>query len=75
MNERALYESLQVIRNADQFSDLREWLKDQRERSRDRLETTDDPVERGVAQTYRKILGLIEGAPETLEKIVTSSKP
>lgn len=72
MKDRALYESLQVIRNSDQFSALREWLKDQREKSRDRLEVTDDSyqVEQGKAQMLKKLLDAIETSPEVLNKIV-----
>lgn len=73
-NELALYRSLLIIRNSDEFRAFREYLEDQRDKTRDRLETTPDEVtlrqEQGAARAYRAILGLIEDAPKTLEKIV-----
>lgn len=73
MNERALYECLMLIRNSNNMAPFREWLEDQRAQIRDRLETCKPEqvqVEQGRAQLAKELIGLIESAPKTLEKIV-----
>jgi hypothetical protein len=73
-NEIALYRSLMIIRNSDEFKAYREWLEDQREKSRDRLETTTEEIvlrqEQGASRVYKTLIGKIEDAPKTLEKLV-----
>lgn len=74
----ALYQSMNVIRTSDQLEPFRQWLKDQREQSRDRLETlTGDAllIEQGNARVYKTILEQIENAHKFLEKIEASSRP
>ena len=75
MNERAFYESLLILRNSEQLAPFKEWMQDQLEVTRNRLEALTDAdalrVEQGRARTYSYILGLIESAPKTLNKIVT----
>jgi hypothetical protein len=71
-NELALYQCLNIIRTSDQMEPLRRWLKDQREASRDRLETLSGDalhIEQGSARTYKSLYELIENAPKFLEKI------
>lgn len=74
MKEDALYRSLVIIRNSNEFAPFRKWLEDQREQARVRLESDADEAQlrrdQGVALTYKQILGLIEDAPKILEKIV-----
>jgi hypothetical protein len=68
----ALYRALITLRNADNLAPFKTWLQDQREKSRDRLETFSGDnyrVEQGRAAVYKEISELIEGAPTTLEKI------
>lgn len=70
MNNIALYQSLNLIRTADELKPFLDWLKDQRERSRDRLETLSGDaylIEQGVARTYKLIYERIENALEILE--------
>ena len=70
MNDTALYQSLNVIRTSDELKPFVKWLKDQREASRDRLETlTGDSylIEQGVARTYKTIYERIENALDILE--------
>lgn len=73
-NNTALYRSLLIIRNSDEFKPFREWLEDQRAEARDRLETLTDEVQlrqaQGTSRAFKQVLGLIEDAPKTLEKIV-----
>jgi len=76
--ELALYQCLNVIRVSDQMGPFRQWLKDQREKSRDRLETLSGDavmVEQGKAQAYKNITEQIENALKLLEKIEASSRP
>lgn len=77
-NEIALYQCLNVIRNSDQLELFRQWLKDLREESRERLETLSGDAllkEQGKAQAYKMILEQIENAPKFLEKFEASSRP
>ena len=73
-NQVALYRSLLLIRNSDEFKAFREWLEDQREQSRDRLETAPDECqlrqEQGTVRAYKLVIGLIEDAPKILDKLV-----
>lgn len=74
----ALYQCLNVVRVSDSMKPLRQHIKDQRESSRDRLETlTGDAllVEQGRAKTYKELNELIENALKYLEKIETSRRP
>lgn len=67
-----LYQCLNVIRTSDNLEPFRQWLKDQREVSRDRLETLSGDallIEQGNARAYKLIYELIENAPKFLEKI------
>jgi hypothetical protein len=71
MNEQALHECFNFLRNAPQMAPFREFLENQREQTRDRLETLTDENflrEQGKAQILRTLLGRIEGAPKILEK-------
>lgn len=76
--ELALYQCLNVIRISDNMEPFRQWLKDQRAASRDRLETLSGDallIEQGRSQTYKLINEQIENALKFLEKIETSRRP
>lgn len=76
--ELALYQCLNVIRISDNMEPFRQYLKDQREASRDRLETLSGDallIEQGRSQTYKQINEQIENALKFLEKIETSRRP
>ena len=72
MNERNLYEALNRLKNDRSYSIILEWLREQREDSRARLETQMDNIqlEQGKAQAIKKILESIDKAPDILAKIV-----
>lgn len=73
MENRLFFENLVRIKNSPEFEPLRQWLNTKREEARDRLAYQSDEIvfrrEQGVVQTYDRILGLIESAHETLEKM------
>ena len=67
-----LYQCLNIIRTSDNLEPFRQWLKDQREASRDRLETLSGDallIEQGNARAYKMIYEQIENAHKFLEKI------
>lgn len=73
MKDRTLFENLVRIRNAPDMAAFKQWLNTQHEESRDRLSNLPDEAnfrkEQGVAQTYAKILAMIEDSPKLLEKL------
>jgi len=74
----ALYQCLNVIRISDTMEPFRQYLKDQREQSRDRLETLSGDallIEQGRSQTYKLLNEQIEDALKFLEKIETTRRP
>lgn len=74
----ALYQCLNIVRVADNMEPLRKYIKDQREYSRDRLETLNGEaflVEQGRARAYKELNELIENALKYLEKIENSRRP
>lgn len=72
MEKLALYKSLNVIRYSSEHEAFREWLKDQREKSRDRLETLSGDAllaEQGYVRALKMIQEQIEAAPKCLEQM------
>jgi hypothetical protein len=74
----ALYQCLNVIRISDNMEPFRQFLKDQRDQCRDRLETLSGEallIEQGRSQTYKLLHERIEDALKYLENIENSRRP
>jgi hypothetical protein len=71
-----------LLRNAPEFQLFIAWLKDRREKARDRLEAKANDTDSGRAAELREILQFIEDSPVVLERLrdrsrssTTSSNP